>query len=165
MVDAPANPFRDSARGRGRGLISSTFVPTRWRIWQFRDYERHFVPRVHRLHQARYDRLHPRAYADAEETAITGDSVEAIDEVSMLHGPLDAVLLGARTIRPVKEPFSSSPTATQGQGSEKRVDIRIDSSNVSPRTRFRFECKRLGPAHTVGVYLGPDGLGCFLTGA
>ncbi len=46
----------------------------------------------------------------------------------------------------------------------KRVDIRLDSAETSPRARFRFECKRLGRGYPAGRYLGAKGLGCFLRG-
>lgn len=46
----------------------------------------------------------------------------------------------------------------------QRVDLRLDSGEFSPRARFQFECKRLGKRHTVKIYLGAKGLGCFLRG-
>jgi hypothetical protein len=46
----------------------------------------------------------------------------------------------------------------------RRVDLRLDSGAFIPRARFQFECKRLVRRHTVKIYLGSDGLGCFLRG-
>jgi len=46
----------------------------------------------------------------------------------------------------------------------KRVDLRIDSAHSTPRARYRFEAKRLGKGHPVTIYLGSEGLGCFLRG-
>jgi hypothetical protein len=45
-----------------------------------------------------------------------------------------------------------------------RIDIEILCLRGSPRPRFHFEAKRLGPSNPVSKYLGTDGLGCFLTG-
>ena len=45
------------------------------------DYDHFFIPRVHRLIKLGYDRLNPAKHATAEEPAITGDLVEAIDAV------------------------------------------------------------------------------------
>jgi hypothetical protein len=46
----------------------------------------------------------------------------------------------------------------------RRIDIRIDSLECFPRTRFRFEAKRLGRRNPVTQYVGQEGLGRFLTG-
>src|SRR5439155_21298665 len=45
-----------------------------------------------------------------------------------------------------------------------RADIRVDSTKSSPRPRFFLEAKRLNHTHPVRDYLGPEGLGAFLTG-
>lgn len=125
------------------------------------DYERQFVPRVHLLVKLGYDRLNPRQYARVEETAITGDLVEAIDAV--LDDPAERWMryYSVHDDPPVNQPHRRGRQRRQGKA-RRRVDIRIDSSTTSPRARFRFECKRLGPAHGVRRYLGPKGLGCFL---
>ena len=44
------------------------------------------------------------------------------------------------------------------------MDIRLDSSEVRPRARLRFEAKRLGPNHSASVYLGGEGMQRFLDG-
>jgi hypothetical protein len=144
-------------------LISSTSYQPGGPSDNSGDYERQFVPRVHRLVKLGYDRLNPRQYATAEETAITGDLVEAIDAV--LDDPAERWMryYSVYDDPPVNQPHRRGRPRRQGKA-RRRVDIRIDSSQVSPRTRFRFECKRLGPAHGVRNYLGPKGLGCFLAG-
>ncbi len=63
---------------------------------------------------------------------------------------------------PVNEPKSRRERRT-GRG-RKRLDIRIDLTRTSPRSRFRFECKRLGRGYSAAKYLGVDGLGRFLRG-
>lgn len=116
-----------------------------------------FVRHVHQLVQLGYDRLTPSVYERAEEPSITGDLVEAIDNVLSERG------------EPWMTKFSvhDDPPVNDGQRKgkrRKRVDLRIDSGAFRPRARFRFESKRLGKRHTVKVYLGAEGLGCFLRG-
>lgn len=116
-----------------------------------------FVRRVHQLVQLGYDRLTPSAYGKAEEPSITGDLVEAIDNVLSERG------------QPWMIVFSVHDDPPENDGRRKgkrrrRVDVRIDSGAFRPRARFRFESKRLGRRHSVKVYLGAEGLGCFLRG-
>jgi hypothetical protein len=116
-----------------------------------------FVRRVHQLVQLGYDRLTPSAYEEADEPSITGDLVEAIDNVLSDRG------------EPWMAKFSvhDDPPVNDGRRKgkrRKRVDLRVDSGAFRPRARFRFESKRLGTRHTVKVYLGAEGLGCFLRG-
>jgi len=123
------------------------------------DYVGLFIPRVHRLIQLGYSRLNPARYANTQETAITGDLAEAVEDV--LDYPT------ARWMRFYcvhDDPPENQPKhRRQRRGRNRhRVDIRLDSSEFSPRARFRFECKRLGKGHTAADYLGNAGLGCFL---
>jgi hypothetical protein len=116
-----------------------------------------FVRRVHQLVLLGYERLTPSTYGKAEEPSITGDLVEAIDQVL------------SERYEPWMSMFSvhDDPPVNDGRRKgkrRKRVDLRIDSGAVRPRARFRFESKRLGRRHTVKIYLGTDGLGCFLRG-
>ena len=63
-------------------------------------------------------------------------------------------------------PINESITAPRRKGKRRRrVDIKLDSSEVSPYTRFCFEAKRLGKGNPVSRYLGTKGLGCFLSGS
>lgn len=143
-------------------MISSTSFQLGGASYNSEDYERQFVPRVHQLIKLGYDRLNPRRYATAEETAITGDLVEAMDAV--LDEPAERWMryYSVHDDPPVNEPHRRGQQRRIGKA-RRRVDIRIDSARTSPRSRFRFECKRLGPGHGVSHYLGHDGLGCFLT--
>jgi hypothetical protein len=101
-------------------------------------------------------------YAGEEETTITGDLVNAINDV------LDAPAATWMRFYSVHDdpPVNESRLGRNGRRKGKRrrrVDIRFDSSEQCPRARFRFECKRLGPGHSAKRYLGKDGLGCFLS--
>jgi hypothetical protein len=63
-------------------------------------------------------------------------------------------------------PINESTQATRRTGKRRRrVDIQLNSSEVSPYTRFYFEAKRLGKGNPVSRYLGAKGLGCFLSGS
>lgn len=126
------------------------------------DYDRLFLPRVHRLVKLGYDRLTPADHAHAQETAITGVLVEAIEAVLETPASQWMRFFSVLDDPPVNEP-KRRPRRRTGRA-RRRVDIRIDSALTSPRTRFHFECKRLGKGHSAGTYLGTDGLGCFLRG-
>ena len=126
------------------------------------DYEQLFIRRVHELVKLGYDRLCPSAYTTQEETVITGDLVEAIE--SILEYPNEDWMRFYRVYD--DPPLNESMTATRRQGKRRRrVDIKLDSSEVSPYTRFCFEAKRLGKGNPVSRYLGAEGLGCFLSGS
>ena len=116
-----------------------------------------FVRRVHELVLLGYARMNHSAYAKSQEPVITGDLVNAIDSVL------------SERIEPWMSMFSvhDDPPISDGKRKGKRrrrVDLRLDSGEFIPRARFQFECKRLGRRHTVKVYPGSEGLGCFLRG-
>ncbi|MGA2255127.1 MAG: hypothetical protein ABSG53_10735 [Thermoguttaceae bacterium] len=102
----------------------------------------------------------PADHAHAQETAITGFLVEAIDAVLDRPPMRWMQFYSVYDDPPVNEP--KWRWQRRAGRSRKRVDIRIDCAETSPRTRFRFECKRLGRGHPAANYLGADGLGCFL---
>jgi hypothetical protein len=121
------------------------------------DYHRIFVGRVHQLIHLGYQRLNPAHYAKTEEPAITGDLAKAIDDV--LSNPAEDWM---HFFSVHDDPHENDGRRKGKQ--RKRVDLRIDSSTIRPRARFRFEAKRLGKRHRVAVYVGAEGLGCFLRG-
>lgn len=116
-----------------------------------------FVRRVHELVLLGYARMNRSAYSKAQEPVITGDLVNAINSVL------------SERIEPWMSMFSvhDDPPINDGKRRGKRrrrVDLRLDSGEFIPRARFQFECKRLGRRNTVKIYLGSEGLGCFLRG-
>ena len=126
------------------------------------DYEQLFIRRVHELVKLGYDRLCPSAYATQEETVITGELVEAIE--SSLEYPSEDWMRFCRVYD--DPPINESIQATRRKGKRRRrVDIKLDSSEVSPYTRFCFEAKCLGMTNPVSRYLGAKGLGHFLSGS
>jgi hypothetical protein len=126
------------------------------------DYEQLFIRRVHDLIKWGYDRLCASAYATQEETVITGDLAEAIEDI--LEYPNEDWMRFYRVYD--DPPINESIVAPRRRGKRRRrVDIKLDSSEVSPYTRFCFEAKRLGKGNPVSRYLGAKGLGCFLSGS
>jgi len=105
-----------------------------------------------------YDSLTPNEFSDAQEEDITGELTRAID--SVLDSANAPEWVDSFSVH--EEPRIHS-SGRKGK-SRRRLDIRIDSSMVRPRSRLRFEAKRLGPNHGVSKYLGTDGLQCFLDG-
>lgn len=127
------------------------------------EYDHLFVARVHRLLFLGYCRLDSASFASDEETAITGELVEAIDQI--LDAPAEGWMrfFAIYDDPPVNEPARPGRPRRRGKH-RQRVDIRLISAEVSPRARLLFECKRLSDAGSVKQYLGPDGLGRFLRG-
>ena len=122
------------------------------------EYEKVFIRRVHQLLGMGYATLQPNEFTHAHEEDITGEIVRAVDSV------LDNV-----NTPPWTDSFSiheeSRIHGPKRKGKRRRrLDIRIDSSEMRPRSRLRFEAKRLGPNHSVSKYLGTEGLQCFLDG-
>ena len=116
-----------------------------------------FVRRVHTLIALGYAMLTPTDFARAEEEDITGELVDAIDDV------LDSGTPGWADRYSVHEEPRERHKTRKGKG-RKRLDIRLDSSEVKPRARLRFEAKRLGPNHGTSLYLGGEGIQRFLDG-
>ena len=121
-------------------------------------YTEAFVRRVHELVGKGYAKLKPSEFCCSAEEDITGELVRAIEAL------LDDIAAPQWT-----RWFSvhEDPRIHDAERKGKRrlrLDIRIDSSQELPRSRMRFEAKRLGQGHGVSVYLGTDGIHCFLDG-
>lgn len=121
-------------------------------------YEKDFVRHAHKLLGLGYATLTPSDFARSEEEDITGELVRAIETV--LDDPEGPGW--TRWFSVPEEPRVHDP-ARKGKR-RRRLDIRIDSSEARPRARFCFEAKRLGPNHGTSVYLGDEGLQCYLDG-
>ncbi len=121
------------------------------------DYRWVFLQRVHGVLQAGYLRLNPSDYASSDEPTISG----------VLAGAMRAYLREDAPDWADHFSVHDDPPVTDGTRTGKRrnrIDIGVESSTPRPGQRFSFEAKRLGPGNSVGKYLGPDGLGCFLSG-
>lgn len=126
------------------------------------DYDRVFIRRVHELVKMGYDRLCPNSYAMQEETVITGDLVEAIERILEVANEDWMRFYRVYDDPPINEPRQARRRTGKRR---RRVDIKLDSSEISPYTRFCFEAKRLGKRHPVSRYVGAEGLGCFRSGS
>jgi len=122
------------------------------------DYSQSFIRQVHELLLMGYGRLAPADHTHEEEPAISGRLVEAIN----------AILDSPTCPRPfhLLSVHDDPPVSGDGRKGKRRrrVDIRIESLRPRPRARFSFEAKRLGPDHPVCLYVGEEGLGCFVNG-
>lgn len=139
--------MRDRCYYQPRG-VSANGVP----------YAKAFVRKVHKLLGQGYATLDPAGFVHAEEEDITGKLVQAVETV------LDAAS-GPRWRRWFSV-HEESPIHDDSRRGRRRLklDIRIDSSQRRHRARMCFEAKRLGPDHGTSVYLGNEGLQCFLDG-
>jgi len=122
------------------------------------DYQFVFLRRAHRLLALGYEALIPHEYSHAVEEDITGRLVEEVERI--LDDP---------ETPPWTQWFAvhEDPRVHDAERRGKRrrrIDIRIDSAEKLPRSRLSFEAKRLGPDHGVSVYLGEEGLQCFIHG-
>ena len=122
-----------------------------------RNFRQVFINRVHQLLELGYQKLNPTDWSTAEETAITGEIVRAIDEI--LDNPSQSWFqhFSVHDDPPVNAPGRLGKR-------RKRLDIKIVSSQRTPRSKFSFEAKRLGKRNLVSGYVGSDGLRCFLRG-
>ena len=122
------------------------------------DYRQVFLVRVHRLLRLGYERLDRSACDAADEEEISGELGDAIEFVlNDTSSPPWMDFFHVHNEKPVRDPERKGKR-------RRRLDIRIDSAEQRPRTRFPFEAKRLAEGHGVGTYLGEDGLGRFLRG-
>lgn len=108
-----------------------------------------------------YARMDKARFADEQEPAITGALVERMRVYAEedAHAPSWCAHYS----------IHDDPPLNVGQKlgkSRPRVDIEFERVASGKRPRLRFEAKRLNSAtgHTVSMYLGKDGLGCFLSG-
>lgn len=107
--------------------------------------------------QLGYERLVPAALVNEQEPTITGFLVDAIDKVLSDRAQSWMTAFSVHDDPPINDDRRKGKR-------RKRVDLRVDSGRFKPRARFRFEAKRLGKRHPVTIYLGTEGLGCFLRG-
>jgi hypothetical protein len=118
-----------------------------------------FLRHVHRLLALGYEQLDAASYEHEEEEAITGDLVGAMnDVVEQTDAPSWTSHLAV---------CENVPQNVGGHKGKRRprIDIEILRAESGKRHRFGFEAKRLHDrSDSVSVYLGVEGLGCFLSG-
>ncbi len=106
-------------------------------------YEEVFIRRVHQLLGMGYVTMPSNDFSDAQEEDITGELVRAID--SVLDNSNAPTWTDSFSIH--EEPRIHTPNRKGKR--RRRLDIRVDSSEIRPRSRLSFEAKRLGANQTV----------------
>lgn len=116
-----------------------------------------FVGNVHRLLASGYGRLDAPKYHAADENLLTQDLAAALRKVTEdMQGPRWASC------------FSIHEKQKQNDGNLKgnsrlELDIVFERTQRGLHPHFVIEAKRLGPDHPIGEYLGPEGLGAFIS--
>ncbi len=121
-------------------------------------YRRSLRKHSHKLIALGYRELRAENFIRSEEPEITRRLVRAMRKIMERDSSPPWVVL-----------YSIQPESTldvPGKRAKElpRVDIEVERHGRGVRPCFRFEAKRLGKNHTVGLYLGEDGLGCFTSG-
>jgi len=124
------------------------------------DYQASFRKHVFQLLKWGYDRLEISSFRDSLEEDLTGEIVKEVKAV--LQDRSLPKWVGRFTIheeRPIDAP------GRRGK-SRKRLDIELERVCHGPRPRYPFEAKRLckNTHATMREYLGPKGMGEFLSG-
>ena len=123
------------------------------------DYRRAFRKQVFQLLQWGYNRLNASEYQAAEEEDITGELAKKINAI--LEDRTFPEWVGRFCVH---EEYRINVPGRKGKR-RNRLDIVVVRTQCGPRPRFPFEAKRLSAGtHPIGKYLGPKGLGQFLTG-
>jgi hypothetical protein len=116
-----------------------------------------FIGNVHRLLALGYARLDICKYRDADEDLLTQDLKTALRKVTEdMRGPRWANHFS------IHEKRRQDDEQRQGN-SRLELDIVFERTQRGVHPCFVIEAKRLGPKHPVTVYLGPQGLGAFIS--
>ena len=121
-------------------------------------YRNTFIKHVHLLVWQGYSRLDRQQLQSMHEPAITGLICEQIEHI--LDDPNSPQWVDDYEIHddpPVHDPNRKGKN-------RRRVDLKLASRRFRPRARFCFEAKCLNKTAGVADYLGPEGLGQFISG-
>lgn len=122
-------------------------------------YRQVFITHVHELLLLGFSRLDRSGLSTMHEPAISGLICQAIADV--LDDPKSPDWIDNYEIH--DDPPIHDPARTGKH--RRRVDIKITSSRMRPRSKYCFEAKCLNSNAGVGGYVGKDGLGQFISGA
>lgn len=122
-------------------------------------YQRSFRKHVFTLLKLGYDHLlNPSQLVHEEEPAITGDLIQAMNTIMRQSGhPQWMYNLAVHDDPPL------NTTSRRGKA-RPRADLTIEQTGNPVRWEFTFEAKRFYKNSGIRKYLGPDGLGMFLSG-
>jgi hypothetical protein len=122
-----------------------------------------FIRNAHRILRAGYQRLDAPAYQTSEEDEITGDLAHEMNEVIGFAPESWMRMFQVHDQYPVTAPGGPGTDRRVGKRRSK-IDLQFVANSGSGIVRFSWEAKRLGPGHAISAYLGPTGLGCYITG-
>ena len=122
-------------------------------------YRQVFITHVHELLILGFSRLDRSQLSTMHEPAISGLICQAIANV--FDDPNSPHWVDDYEIH--DDPPVHDPTRTGKH--RRRVDIKIASSRMRPRSKYCFEAKCLNSNAGVGDYLGKEGLGQFISGS
>ena len=118
-------------------------------------YQRSFRKHVFTLLKLGYDILNTSQLVHEEEPAITGDLIQAMNDIMrMPNHPQWMYNLAVHDDPPL------NTTARRGKY-RPRADLTIEQTGSPARWKFTFEAKRFYKNSGVSKYLGADGLGMF----
>jgi hypothetical protein len=124
-----------------------------------KEYQKAFRKYVFKLLKMGYDRLDAASLKNSEEEDITGEIVREINEILDDRGSPSWVRFFT-----VHEELRINEAGRRGKR-RKRVDIEFEWVCHCPRPHYPFEAKRLCiNTHPISEYVGPSGLGEFLSG-
>lgn len=116
-----------------------------------------FVGNVHRLLASGYARLDAPKYHEADENLLTQDLAAVLRKVTDdMQGPRWASCFS------IHEKRKQNDGMLQGN-SRLELDIVFERTQRGVHPCFVIEAKRLGPMHPIKTYLGPEGLGAFIS--
>jgi hypothetical protein len=116
-----------------------------------------FIGNVHRLLALGYARLDAPKYCNADENLLTQDFVAALRQVTQ-----DMECPRWTSYFSIHEKQKQNDENLQGN-SRLELDIVFERTQRGVHPHFVIEAKRLGPSHPIKTYLGPDGLGAFIS--
>lgn len=127
----------------------------------FQTYAKQLRAHAHRLIAEGYARMDKATFASEQEPAITGELVRHM-RAYLESGEGTPAWVRYYSVH------DDPPLSVDGKlgKARPRVDIEFERVSYGPHPRLRFEAKRLNSetGHRVSVYLGREGLGCFLSG-
>ncbi|MCX5646869.1 MAG: hypothetical protein NTZ17_19650 [Phycisphaerae bacterium] len=116
-----------------------------------------FIGNVHRLLALGYRRLDAPKYHNADENLMTQDLTAALRKATQdVRNPRWTCWFS------IHEKPKQNDEHLKGN-SRLELDIVFERTQRGLHPHFVIEAKRLGPDHPIGEYLGPEGLGAFIS--